>query len=142
MKRLLALFSFLLISSAALAQARGLPDFSELAERQGPAVVNISTTQMTRGNQGMQFPFDENDPAFEFFKRFAVMDERPEGDDGGLFRKLHRHLDCSGDAEAESGGLCYRDFHFIASISSLRRFAAAFCSARLPDTVNGFPKVT
>ena len=70
MKRLLALFSFLLISSAALAQTRGLPDFSELAEKQGPAVVNISTTQMTRGNQGMQFPFDENDPAFEFFKRF------------------------------------------------------------------------
>jgi len=70
MKRFLALLSFLLISSIAVAQTRGLPDFTELAERQGPAVVNISTTQVTRGSQAMPFPFDENDPAFEFFKRF------------------------------------------------------------------------
>ena len=70
MKRFLALLSFLLISSIVVAQTRGLPDFTELAERQGPAVVNISTTQVTRGSQAMPFPFDENDPAFEFFKRF------------------------------------------------------------------------
>ena len=70
MKRFLALLSFLLISSVAVAQTRGLPDFTELAERQGPAVVNISTTQVTRGSQAIPFPFDENDPAFEFFKRF------------------------------------------------------------------------
>ncbi|MGA9395314.1 MAG: DegQ family serine endoprotease [Azonexus sp.] len=70
MKRFLALLSFVFISSVALAQMRGLPDFTELAERQGPAVVNISTTQVTRSSQTMPFPFDENDPAFEFFKRF------------------------------------------------------------------------
>jgi len=76
MKRVLALLSFLFLSSLAVAQSRGLPDFTELAEKQGPAVVNISTTQVTRGSQGMQFPFDENDPAFEFFKRFIP---RPPG---------------------------------------------------------------
>ena len=76
MKRFLALLSFLLASSVAPAQTRGLPDFTELAEKQGPAVVNISTTQVMRGNQGMPFPFDENDPAFEFFKRFIP---RPPG---------------------------------------------------------------
>ena len=70
MKRFLALLSFLLISSVTVGQTRGLPDFTELAEKQGPAVVNISTTQVTRGSQSMPFPFDENDPAFEFFKRF------------------------------------------------------------------------
>ena len=70
MKRFLALLSFLFISTGAFAQMRGLPDFTELAERQGPAVVNISTTQVTRSSQAMPFPFDENDPAFEFFKRF------------------------------------------------------------------------
>lgn len=33
--------------------------------------MNISTTQVVRGQaQMMPFPFDENDPAFEFFKRF------------------------------------------------------------------------
>lgn len=71
MKRLLALFSLVFIISTTSAQTRGLPDFTELAEKQGPAVVNISTTQSARGgNQVAPFPFDENDPAFEFFKRF------------------------------------------------------------------------
>ncbi len=71
MKRLLAFFFLVFASLLALAQGRGLPDFSELAERQGPAVVNISTTQVVRNSgQLMPFPFDESDPAFEFFKRF------------------------------------------------------------------------
>lgn len=70
MKRLVVLFSLVFLCSFASAQVRGLPDFSELAEKQGPAVVNISTTQISRNNQAMPFPFDENDPAFEFFKRF------------------------------------------------------------------------
>lgn len=77
MKRLIAIFSLVFLSSLANAQMRGLPDFTELAEKQGPAVVNISTTQMARGqSQTMPFPFDENDPAFEFFKRFIP---RPPG---------------------------------------------------------------
>ena len=35
------------------AQARELPDFADLAERQGPAVVNISTTSTVRGQPGL-----------------------------------------------------------------------------------------
>ena len=70
MKRFLAILSFIFLSSTAVAQSRGLPDFTELAEKQGAAVVNISTTQVTRSSQMSPFPFDENDPAFEFFKRF------------------------------------------------------------------------
>ena len=58
---------------AGFVQAQALPDFADLAERQGAAVVNISTTQVMRGHPriGPGFPFDEDDPAFEFFKRFA-----------------------------------------------------------------------
>ena len=69
--RFIAYLCLLLLSSVVSAQGRGLPDFTELAEKQGPAVVNISTTQVTR-NQGKAnpFPFDENDPAFDLFKRF------------------------------------------------------------------------
>ncbi len=71
MKQFVASVFLCLLASVSQAQTRGLPDFSELAERQGPAVVNISTTQVMRGaSQAMPFPFDENDPAFEFFKRF------------------------------------------------------------------------
>lgn len=49
--------------------AAGLPDFTALVEKQGPAVVNISTTQHIV-EQG--FPnLPEGDPFFEFFKRFS-----------------------------------------------------------------------
>ncbi len=72
MKQLLAAFCLTAFSLLAQAQSRGLPDFTELVEKQGPAVVNISTTQSTRGNArgAHPFPFDEDDPMFEFFRRF------------------------------------------------------------------------
>jgi len=56
------------------AAARELPDFTELVEKQGAAVVNISTTQIVRNSQafqGMPPGMDENDPFWEFFRRFA-----------------------------------------------------------------------
>ncbi|HLP97319.1 MAG TPA: DegQ family serine endoprotease [Sideroxyarcus sp.] len=50
-----------------------LPDFSELVEKQGAAVVNVSTTQIIRAPQMLQgIPnLPENDPFYEFFRRFA-----------------------------------------------------------------------
>ena len=50
-----------------------LPDFTELVERQGPAVVNISTTQGgARSPLAQQLPnLPEDDPFFEFFRRFT-----------------------------------------------------------------------
>jgi serine protease Do len=48
-----------------------LPDFADLAEKQGVAVVNISATQVVRGQRFGGLPFDEDDPAFEMFRRFA-----------------------------------------------------------------------
>jgi len=47
-----------------------LPDFTELVARQGPAVVNISTTQSAAARVPSFPGFDENDPMFEFFRRF------------------------------------------------------------------------
>ncbi len=70
MKHIIALAVFFLVSSLAGAQNRGLPDFTELAEKQGVAVVNISTTQVIRNRGAMGLPFDEDDPMFDFFKRF------------------------------------------------------------------------
>jgi serine protease Do len=72
MRRILTAFFFMFISVGVQAQIRALPDFTELVEKQGPAVVNISTTQVVRGNaRGVQpFPFDEDDPMYDFFRRF------------------------------------------------------------------------
>jgi len=55
---------------SSLANAKELPDFTGLVEKQGPAVVNISTTQIIRNTQ--TYPnIPENDPFYDFFKRFA-----------------------------------------------------------------------
>lgn len=68
---LLLLIGFSLTASAVEVTAgRTLPDFTELVEKQGPAVVNISTTQTLKGRPNLGLPFDEDDPAFEIFRRF------------------------------------------------------------------------
>lgn len=72
-------------SAHAQAQVQGLPDFSGLVERVGPAVVNIRTTQkVSSGPQGMPgFPgMDPNDPFFEFFRRFMPPGAMPPGPQG------------------------------------------------------------
>jgi len=53
--------------------AKELPDFTELVEKQGAAVVNVSTTQTISAQQMLPgLPnLPENDPFYEFFKRFS-----------------------------------------------------------------------
>lgn len=77
MKKTLLFLTWCLITPLAMAQLRDLPDFTRLVEEQGATVVNISTTQLVRGQRSLnsygpfgRLPFDENDPAFEFFRRF------------------------------------------------------------------------
>ncbi|MGQ0442498.1 MAG: DegQ family serine endoprotease [Methylophilaceae bacterium] len=54
--------------------AEALPDFTVLAEKQGPAVVNISITQvMPGGNVVSPFPgMPDDENLQEFFKRFGI----------------------------------------------------------------------
>jgi serine protease Do len=70
-KRLLVLAVAVFTTQITL--AKDLPDFTDLVEKQGAAVVNVSTTQVVRAPQGLQgMPnLPENDPFYEFFKRFA-----------------------------------------------------------------------
>jgi serine protease Do len=65
-----------------------LPDFSQITERYGPAVVNISvtgTTKVRNDSPVAQGDDDDNDdtpsgdPFFEFFKRFQQGQGRPGG---------------------------------------------------------------
>jgi len=59
-----------LFSLQTLAQAKDLPDFTDLVEKQGATVVNISTTQIIKGRRGQQFPFDGDESTQEFLRRF------------------------------------------------------------------------
>ena len=65
-----ALVGVLWFSPAAPAQVgKGLPDFTELYEQQGPAVVSIDVTQKSR--RSVMPELSEDDPFYEFFRRFG-----------------------------------------------------------------------
>jgi serine protease Do len=68
------MFSRLLLAIFLVAPLIGraqLPDFTDLVEKQGPAVVNISTSQSVRSPLVPQIPnLQEDDPFYEFFRRF------------------------------------------------------------------------
>lgn len=66
--------AFSLISAVHLnGFTKDLPDFTVLAEKQGPAVVNISITQSMRVGNGLSFPGMPGDEQMqEFFKRFGI----------------------------------------------------------------------
>ena len=71
LKKLVGFFALVLgIVLGVSVYAKELPDFTELVEKQGPAVVNISTTQIIRNAHGLP-NLPEGDPFYEFFRRFA-----------------------------------------------------------------------
>lgn len=64
-----------------------LPDFASLVETEGPAVVNVSVTQ-TAAASGAQFQGgpDEDDPFYDFFRRFMPQPPRRGGGDAPTVR--------------------------------------------------------
>lgn len=64
--------AFALMANVAFAQARGgLPDFTDLFEKQGPAVVSVDVTQKIKRSARSLPDLPEDDPFYEFFKRFG-----------------------------------------------------------------------
>ncbi len=62
------------LSTATPVFAKELPDFTELAEKQGSSVVNISVTQVAQSSQGGS-PFQgmpDEEALNEFFRRFGI----------------------------------------------------------------------
>ena len=61
------------------AAATQLPDFTRIVEQNGPAVVNVSVSR--KAPAGAQVPFQgipEDDPMFEFFRRFGPPQQQGE----------------------------------------------------------------
>ena len=58
------------LAVASSQQGQGLPNFVSLAKRLSPAVVNISTTQVSAEAPFSRSPFGEDDPFSEFRRRF------------------------------------------------------------------------
>jgi len=81
------------------AAAQVLPDFADLVEKYGPAVVNINTQARRTARQ--QLPgLSEDDPFYEFFRRFMP----PEGQGNGPRRNPSRPQ-TPGEAPAPRGPL-------------------------------------
>ena len=80
MVAIFALFATIAGPAAAQGRAAGLPDFTELYERQAPAVVSIDVTQKIKRSRGQEL--SEDDPFYEFFRRFGQIPRRggPERD--------------------------------------------------------------
>jgi serine protease Do len=57
-----------------------LPDFTQIVSHNGPAVVNIRVVGTTKVSQRQMPQFDEDDPFFEFFRRFQP--QQPHGGGG------------------------------------------------------------
>ncbi|MFC7516576.1 DegQ family serine endoprotease [Herbaspirillum sp. GCM10030257] len=57
------------LAMAQVASVAGLPDFADLAEKTGPAVVNIRTTERIKPGQG-GVPGADDEEMQEFFRRF------------------------------------------------------------------------
>ena len=74
MKKLLTLLTLAFSALSVLplaARAKDLPDFTELVEKQGAIVVNISTTQVIKGRRGIPgSPFGDDEAAQELLRRF------------------------------------------------------------------------
>ena len=69
-------------ATAAPASVQMLPDFADLVEKYGPAVVNINT--QTRTPRAAMPGLSEDDPFYEFFRRFMPPEQQrnPRGDRG------------------------------------------------------------
>src|SRR5271169_5019019 len=81
--------AILLAQTTTAQPGRGLPEFTELYEQQGPAVVSIDVTQTVHRSQ---FPdLSEDDPFYEFFRRFGQV---PRG--GGRQRDFEQQSTGSG----------------------------------------------
>jgi serine protease Do len=66
------------VAPPAQAATASLPDFTELVEKTGPAVVNIRTTQRVRESMGQGMPGGDNEEMQEFLRRFFGMPNAPQ----------------------------------------------------------------
>jgi serine protease Do len=58
---------------------RGLPDFSSLVDRYGPAVVNVEVLEKPQPSGGGVQGLSPNDPFYDFFRRFGIPAPEQQG---------------------------------------------------------------
>lgn len=152
-----AVFFSLIAVVQSNAYAKDLPDFTELAETQGPAVVNISITQNMKAENAMPFPGMPGDEQMqEFFRRFGIpMPGQVPGQNGAPMPEYKSQSLGSGFI-ISSDGYILTNAHVVAEadevivkLSDKREFKAKIIGADKRTDValvkieaTGLPKVT
>lgn len=148
-----AVFFSLIAVVQSNAYAKDLPDFTELAETQGPAVVNISITQNMKAENAMPFPGMPGDEQMqEFFRRFGI----PMPGQNGAPMPEYKSQSLGSGFIISSDGYILTNAHVVAEadevivkLSDKREFKAKIIGADKRTDValvkieaTGLPKVT
>ena len=142
--------------------SKDLPDFTELAEKQGPAVVNISITQVVHAggpNVGLPFPggTPDDEALGELFRRFGIpgMPGAPDGQ-GAPPQQDYKSQSLGSGFILSSDGYVLTNAHVvrdadevIVKLSDKREFKAKIIGADrrtdialLKIEATGLPKIT
>ncbi|HLD08853.1 MAG TPA: DegQ family serine endoprotease [Methylophilaceae bacterium] len=147
--------AMVLWSFAGTAFSKELPDFTELAEKQGAAVVNISVTQMMHGNGMGMMPspnMPDDEALAELFRRFGI----PAPGSPGAPQQEYKSQSLGSGFILSSDGYILTNAHVIneadevvVKLSDKREFKAKIIGADKRTDValikiegSGLPKVT
>ncbi|MDO9188704.1 MAG: trypsin-like peptidase domain-containing protein, partial [Sulfurimicrobium sp.] len=131
MRRIIA-FVALFLSLTAFSHANALPDFTVLAEKHGASVVNISTTQAVRNESIFhQMPnLSEDDPMFDFFRRFMPPGKGQKGPRESQSRSLGSGFFISADGYILTNAHVVRDAREVTvKLTDRREFRAKVLGA-------------